>query len=132
MKMKLIIFPALFCLLLLIAGCNENNVTEVEDDYISYFITIINDSSVDITDISFHMIGLDIVVQISDLIPEEISQQFEFQLPEPSGDTPVSYGDYDFSYLQNNKEMYIGIITPDTNILVRINDDGYTVEDVGN
>ncbi len=127
MKKKLIILPALFCLLLLITGC-----TEVEDDYTSYFITIVNDSSVEITDISISMVGLDTVVQINDLIPEEISQQYEFQLPEPSGDTPGSYGDYHGSYLQNSEEMYIGIILPDTNVLIHINDDGYTVEVVGN
>jgi hypothetical protein len=129
MKMKLIIFPALFCLLLLIS-CSKS--TEVEDDYTSYFITIINDSSFDVTELKISMIGIEDIQQISVLAAGEISQRFEFQLPESSGDIPISYGDYDCSYLQNNEEMYIGIITPDTNILVHINDDGYTVEYVGN
>lgn len=129
MKKKLFVFPALFCLLLLI-GCSKS--TEVENGYTSYYITISNNSSYDITELVISMVGIEDIQQISVLASEEITQQFEFQLPEPSGDTPVSYGDYDGSYLQNNEEMYIGIITPDTNILVRINDDGYTVEDVGN
>ncbi|MCK4313059.1 MAG: hypothetical protein KAW88_10035 [Candidatus Cloacimonetes bacterium] len=124
MKKKLFVFPALFCLLLLITGC-----TEVEDDYTSYFITIVNDSSVNITDISISMIGLDTVVQINDLIPEEISQRFKFQLPDrPSGCVQISYGDYHGSYLQNEIEKIVFIPIPDINILVHINDDGYTIE----
>ena len=129
MKKKLFVFPVLFCLLLL-TGCSKS--TEVENGYTSYYITISNNSSYDVTELVISMVGIEDIQQISVLASEEITQQFEFQLPEPSGDTPVSYGDYDGSYLQNNEEMYIGIITPDTNILVCINDNGYTVEDVGN
>ena len=127
--MKLIIFPALFCLFLLI-GCSKS--TEVKDDYTYYYIVIVNNSSFDVTELVISMVGIDDIQQISVLAAGEISQRFEFQLPESSGDIPISYGDYDCSYLQNNEEMYICIILPDKNILVRINDDGYTVEDVGN
>ncbi len=136
MKMKLIIFPALFCLLLL-TGCSKS--TEIENGYTSYYITISNNSSFDITDLVISMVGIEDTQQIGVLAAGEISQQFESQLPEPSGDTPFSsgdtpfsYGDYNGSYLQNNEEMYIGIILPDINILIHINNDGYTVENVGN
>ena len=129
MKMKLIIFPVLFCLLLLI-GCTKS--TEVEDDYTSFYITIANNSSFDITELVISMVSIEDIQQISVLTAGEISQQFEFQLPEPSGDTPFSYGDYNGSYLQNGIGNNIFIPLPEANILVHINDDGYTVEDVGN
>ncbi len=130
MKKKLVVFPALFCLLLLI-GCSKS--TEVKDNYTSFYIAIANNSSFDVTELVISMVGIEDIQQISVLAEGEISQRFEFQLPpEPSGNIPICYGDYDGSYLQNSEEMYIGIILPNTNILVRINDDGYTVEDVGN
>jgi hypothetical protein len=131
MKKKLIIFPALFCLLLLLTGCSKSS-TEVEDDYIFYYIIIANYSSFDVTELVISMVGIEDLQQISVLAAGEISQRFEFQLPEPSGDTPFSYGDYIGSYLQTGIGNNIFIPHPETNILVHINDDGYTVEDVGN
>ena len=126
MKKKLILFPVLFCLLLL-TGCNKS--TEVENGYTSYYITIANDSSYEVTQIEIFMEGALEIHQISELNPGEFSQKFEFQLPDRPNPAPISYGDYKGSYLQNGIENYIFIPIPETNILVQINDDGYTVED---
>ncbi len=130
MKKKLIILSVLLCLFLL-TGCSKSS-TEVEDEYTSFYITIANNSSCDVTELLISMIGIDDIQQISVLNIGETSQYFEFQLTEPSDDSPISYGDYQCSYLQNGEEIFFGIIQPEINILVRINDDGYTVEDVGN
>ena len=130
MKKKLIILSTIFCLIILTA-CSKSS-TEVEDEYTSYYITFTNNSSSDVTELLISMIGIDDIQQISVLNIGETSQHFEFQLPEPSDDSPISYGDYNFSYLQNSEEIYFGIIQPEINILVRINDDDYTIEDVGN
>jgi len=126
MKEKLIIFTVLFCLLML-TGCSKSS-TEVKDGYISYYITIINYSSYDLTELVISMVGLDDMQQISILRMGYTSQFFEFQLPVPSGDTPFSYGDYNLSYLQNNEEMDFSITQPEAYISVFINDDGYIVE----
>ena len=122
MKEKLIIFSVLFCLILL-TGCSKSN-TEVEDEYTSYYITITNNSSYDITELVISMVSSEDTQQISLLPMSETTQNFEFQLPPPSDDNPISFGDYNFSYLQNNEEMYFGVTQPETHISVYINDDG--------
>ena len=129
MKEKLVILIVLFCLILL-TGCSKSS-TEVEDESTSYYITITNNSSHDITELVISMVGSDDIQQISILqFGGYTSQNFEFQLPEPSDDNPISFGDYNFSYLQNNEEMNFGIIQPETHISVYINDDGYTVHNM--
>ncbi len=131
MKKVKILFPTFFCILLLLTGCSDSS-TEVENGYTSYYITIANDSSFDVTELVISMVGIEDIKQISVLAEGEISQQFEFQLTDPSGCVPISYGDYRGSYLQNGIEKYIFIPIPEINIFMHINDDGYTIEDVGN
>ena len=128
MKKKIILLVILFCLIILTA-CSKSS-TEVEDEYTSYYITVTNNSSSDIIELTISMVGSDDLQQINVLPFDETTQNFEFQLPEPSGDTPFSYGDYNFSYLQNDEEIYFGFILPETHISVYINDDGYTVENM--
>lgn len=123
MKEKLIIFSVLLCLILLI-GCSKNS-TEVEDENTSLYLTVTNVSSYDLTELVISMVGSDDIQQIDILPIGETTQNFEFQLPGPSGDTPISYGDYNFSYLQNGEEIYFRIILPETHISVYINDNGY-------
>lgn len=132
MKKVKISFLTFFCVLLLLTGCSKSS-TEVENDYTSYYIIIANYSSYDVTELVISMVGIEDIQQISILAEGEISQRFEFQLPDhPSGCIPINYGDYHGNYLQITEEIYIDIIQPDINILVHINDDGYTIEDVGN
>ena len=128
MKEKLIIFIVLFCLILL-TGCSKSS-TEVEDEYTSYYITLTNNSSYDITELVISMVGSEDTQQISLLPMGETTQNFEFQLPPPSDDNPISFGDYNFSYLQNNEQKYFGITLPETHISVYINNDGYTVQNM--
>ena len=129
MKKKLVVFPVLFCLLLLI-GCSKS--TEVEDGYTTFYITIANNSSFNITELVISMVGIEDIQQISVLAAGEISHRFEYHLPERPEHAPISYGDYNGSYLQNGIENLIFIPMPEINILVHIIDDGYTVEDVTN
>ena len=128
MKEKLVIFSVLLCLLIL-TGCSKSS-TEVEDENTSFYLTVTNVSSYDLTELVISMVGSDDIQQIDVLHIGETTQNFEFQLPEPSGDTPFSYGDYDFSYLQNGEELHFGFILPETHISVYINDDGYTVQNM--
>lgn len=125
MKKKIILLVILFCLILLTA-CSKSN-TEVEDENSSYFITVTNAGSIDITDLIISMVGSDDIQQISLLPFGETTQNFEFVLPPPSDDNPISFGDYNFNYLQNGEELYFGITLPEINILVRIYDDDHTI-----
>lgn len=128
MKEKLIILSTLFCLILLTA-CSKKS-TEVEDEYTSYYITVTNTCSSVITELTISMIGSDDLQQVSLLPFGETTQNFEFVLPPPSDENPISFGDYNFSYLQNNEEMYFGVIQPETHISVLIDDDGFSVENM--
>lgn len=129
MKEKLIMFIVLFCLLIL-TGCSKSS-TEVEDEPTSYYLTITNNSSYDITELVVSMVGSDDIQEISILhFGGDTTQDFEFRLPPPSDENPISYGDYQCSYLQNSEEKYFGITLPETHISVNINDDGYTIQNM--
>ncbi len=129
MKERLIIFIVLFCLLIL-TGCSKSS-TEVEDEPTSYYLTITNNSSYDITELVVSMVGSDDIQEISILhFGGDTTQNFEFRLPPPSDDNPISFGDYNISYLQNGIEKCFGITLPETHISVLIDDDGFTVDDM--
>ena len=128
MKEKLIIFIVLFCLILLTA-CSKSS-TEVEDENTSFYLTVTNISSYDLTELVISMVGSEDIQEISILPIGETTQNFEFVLPPPSDDNPISFGDYNLSYKQDNEQMYFGFIPPETHISVNINDDGYTVQNM--
>jgi len=129
MKKKLILFTILSCLILLTA-CSKGS-TEVDDEYTSYYITVTNICSADITDLIISMVGSEDIQEISILPFGETSENFEFRLPPPSDENPISFGDYNLSYWQDGVEKYFGIILPETHISVYIDDDGigFIIED---
>jgi len=128
MKKYLVLSVILFCLVIFIA-C-EKSSTEVDDKDVSYFITVTNGCSTEITESIISMVGSEDIQEISTLYIGETTDNFEFVLPPPSDDNPISFGDYSLSYKQNNEEHYFGITLPDTHISVLIEDEGFTVDDM--
>ena len=105
MKKKIILLTILACLIFLTA-CSKSS-TEVEAEYTSYYITVTNTCSADIADLTISMVGLEDIQEISILPFGETTENFEFRLPPASDENPISFGDYNLSYKQNNEERYL-------------------------
>ncbi|NQV18557.1 MAG: hypothetical protein HQ534_08445 [Armatimonadetes bacterium] len=127
MKKYLIALIITFCLVL-IMSCSKSS-TEVNDEYTSFFITVTNISSNDVTDLKISMVGSEDIQEIDILPSNETTENYKFRLPPPSDIIPTSFGDYHLSYIQNSEELYFGISLPATNTSVIIDDEGITVED---
>ena len=112
--------------------CDFGNDDHEIETLTSYLITIINDSSYNVTEMEIQMVCAIGFHQISELMPEEYSQEFEVNLINLAEPTPDSYGYFGGLYFQNEQTHYYMFYPPSTNIIMHINNDDYTIEDVGN
>ncbi|MCK4359081.1 MAG: hypothetical protein KAW92_10160 [Candidatus Cloacimonetes bacterium] len=122
-KLSIVMFIAL-----LIFACGKDSTTAVDNDYTKYIVTIINDSSYEITNICLGMIGTDNNVSIYYLAVGESTSEFEFLLPKPNSEIPICYGDYFGHYIQESIEKFIFIICPEPAITIHIDNESYFVE----
>ena len=124
MKRSLILSIVMFAAFI-IASCT--NATSA-DDLTKYEVVIINVSSSEITNIELEMTGVENNVTIDSLAIGESTPEYEFLLPLPGDDVPVSYGDYSGSYIQESIEKDFSVIQPELSITIFIDDDSFSYE----
>ncbi len=124
MKRSLILSIVMFAVFI-IASCND---TTSADDLTKYEVVIINVSSSKITNIELEMTGVENNVTIDSLAIGENTPEYEFLLPLPEDDSPISYGDYSGSYIQEYIEKDFAVIQPELSITILINDDSFSYE----
>ncbi|MBN1560108.1 hypothetical protein JW998_07640 [candidate division KSB1 bacterium] len=106
-------------IILSISGCKE---------YTKFKVSIINDSSSEITEIELGMIGVEKTVSVNSLAVGASTKVFVFLLKklEEGVPVPISYGDYRGGYSQKGEKKPIFITTPNKKIEIKINDDSYS------
>ncbi|MFH1147477.1 MAG: DUF4214 domain-containing protein [Pseudomonadota bacterium] len=107
------------------------NIADPDDvEFETYEAMIVNESSSEITGIALEMVGAGETISLDRLAPGEGTEYYRFLLPEPHGSIPISYGDYRGRYTQAGEPKDIFIPIPPPRIIIWINDDSWSVEEV--
>ena len=125
------LLPATLALMLCMAiSCGDSSTKPVDLGYDTYKARIENASSSVIYAIRLEMVGVTKKGEVDRLLPGETSQLFAFKLPKKREGQyyPFTYGNYYGEYTQKNQTKWIAIMQPDNVIIIKIDDDYYSVE----